>query len=123
MLNFRVTARFKYTDGRSDAEWQFQQPHSIEEIKSLIQHVLTSEPVPSSFVVGVVPYQLNPCDEQLWVAAMRAHAQYKEVEPGYFEWTGEGKAPASDAMIRWFQMTHPYEAQQIEMWRQREPVS
>jgi hypothetical protein len=133
MLNFRVTARFKYPDGRSDAEWQMQQPHSIEEIKFLIEHVLTSERAPSSLVVTIVPYQLDqipasaanapgsslgfwpdPCDEALWLAAMRAHPHYKEVKPGDFEWIGEGREPTTHAMIQWFQMSHSTEARRIE---------
>ena len=119
MLNFRVTAQFKYTDGRSDAKWELCQPHSIEQIKFLIQSVLTDEPVPSSFVVTIVPFQLRPCDEAMLPAAMRAHPHLKEIEPGNFEWTGEAQELTTFAIIERFRMSHSYEARRIEAETQR----
>ena len=119
MLNFRVTAQVKYPDGRSDAEWQMQQPHSIEEIKRHIQSFLTREPVPSSLVVTIVPFQLRPCDEAMLPAAMRAHPHLKEVEPGTFEWTGEAQELTAFAIIERFRMSHSYEARRIEAETQR----
>jgi hypothetical protein len=53
-------------------------------------------------------------EEALGHAALRAHPQWMETEAGHFDWTGEGEMPPMNAMVEWFQMTHPTEAREIE---------
>jgi hypothetical protein len=52
--------------------------------------------------------------EALGEAAHLAHPEWMQTREGHFEWTGDGEMPSEDAMIDWFQMTHPTEARRIE---------
>lgn len=52
--------------------------------------------------------------EALELAALRAHPRWTEGEEGNFKWTGDGDMPTGDALIEWFQMTHPAKAHEIE---------
>jgi hypothetical protein len=51
----------------------------------------------------------------LWQAACEADPRWTKTDRGHLLWRGEnGKGPSGDAMIEWFQTTHPREARRIE---------
>ena len=51
----------------------------------------------------------------LWQAACEADPRWTKTDRGHLLWRGaSGKAPSCDAMIEWFQTTHPREARRIE---------
>ena len=52
--------------------------------------------------------------EALGEAAHRAHPHFEQTPDHVWHWTGDGDMPSEDAMIDWFQMTHPTEARRIE---------
>jgi hypothetical protein len=56
-------------------------------------------------------YRIN---EALGEGAHQAHPQFKQTPDHVWHWTGDGDMPSENAMIDWFQMTHPAEARQIE---------
>ena len=53
--------------------------------------------------------------EALGDAAHNAHPQFEQTPDGSgWHWTGDGEMPSEEAMIDWFQLTHPAEALRIE---------
>jgi|SRR5581483_1981716 len=52
--------------------------------------------------------------DALGEAAHKAHPHFKQTPDKIWHWNGNGDMPSEDAMIDWFQMTHPTEARRIE---------
>ena len=52
-------------------------------------------------------------EERLLKAACAAHPMWK-ADDMYWKWIGDDEAPSSDAMIKWFKVSYPAQAREVE---------